>query len=216
MPRAGSVPDGLLPAQPALSVVRGDVRRTEREGHRRGAEDRVEGGRCDVEADADAGGVQGRAVLRAHSIRTMGRNAERTGAGRRATRSCPASTATRAESRWPRKGALPKRSGSSRSINTLLGRQVARCTAVLAQLRAQRARRSRRKCWPATSRSRGSSIDAAIAHFERAVRLEDGLVYTEPAEWHYPPRHALGAALLAAGRPRRGRNGLLGGSEAQS
>ena len=43
--------------------------------------------------------------------------------------------------------------------------------------------------------------DAAINHFERAVRLEDGLVYTEPYEWHYPPRHALGAALLEAGRP---------------
>jgi tetratricopeptide (TPR) repeat protein len=42
--------------------------------------------------------------------------------------------------------------------------------------------------------------DKAIVHFERAVRLEDALVYTEPAEWHYPPRHALGAALLAAGR----------------
>jgi tetratricopeptide (TPR) repeat protein len=42
--------------------------------------------------------------------------------------------------------------------------------------------------------------DAAIAHFERAVRLEDGLVYTEPSEWHYPPRQALGAALLEAGR----------------
>jgi tetratricopeptide (TPR) repeat protein len=43
--------------------------------------------------------------------------------------------------------------------------------------------------------------DAAIAHLERAVRLEDGLVYTEPSEWHYPPRHALGAVLLEAGRP---------------
>jgi tetratricopeptide (TPR) repeat protein len=42
---------------------------------------------------------------------------------------------------------------------------------------------------------------AAVAHLERAVRLEDGLVYTEPAEWHYPPRHALGAVLLEAGRP---------------
>jgi len=41
---------------------------------------------------------------------------------------------------------------------------------------------------------------AAIAHLERAVRLDDGLVYTEPAEWHYPPRHALGAVLLDAGR----------------
>ena len=43
--------------------------------------------------------------------------------------------------------------------------------------------------------------DIAVAHLERAVRLEDGLVYTGPAEWHYPPRHALGAVLLAAGRP---------------
>jgi len=44
-------------------------------------------------------------------------------------------------------------------------------------------------------------FDAAVDHYQRAVRLDDGLVYTEPAEWHYPPRHALGAALLAAGRP---------------
>ena len=43
--------------------------------------------------------------------------------------------------------------------------------------------------------------DAAITHLERAVRYEDALVYTEPAEWHYPPRHALGAVLLEAKRP---------------
>jgi tetratricopeptide (TPR) repeat protein len=43
--------------------------------------------------------------------------------------------------------------------------------------------------------------DKAIAQLERAVRLEDALVYTEPSEWHYPPRHALGAILLEAGRP---------------
>jgi len=43
--------------------------------------------------------------------------------------------------------------------------------------------------------------DRAIAHLERAVRLEDALVYTEPSEWHYPPRHTLGAVLLEAGRP---------------
>ena len=47
----------------------------------------------------------------------------------------------------------------------------------------------------------GKNYDAAIAHLERAVRLEDALVYTEPAEWHYPPRHALGAVLLEAKRP---------------
>ena len=43
--------------------------------------------------------------------------------------------------------------------------------------------------------------DTAVAHLSRAVRLEDGLVYTEPTEWHYPPRLALGAVLLDAGRP---------------
>jgi tetratricopeptide (TPR) repeat protein len=44
-------------------------------------------------------------------------------------------------------------------------------------------------------------FDSAVAHLERAVRLEDALVYTEPSEWHYPPRLALGAILLEAGRP---------------
>ena len=42
--------------------------------------------------------------------------------------------------------------------------------------------------------------DTAVAHLQRAVLLEDGLVYTEPSEWHYPPRLALGAVLLEAGR----------------
>ncbi len=45
------------------------------------------------------------------------------------------------------------------------------------------------------------NYDSAILHLERAVRLEDALVYTEPAEFHYPPRLSLGAILLAAGRP---------------
>ena len=44
-------------------------------------------------------------------------------------------------------------------------------------------------------------FDRAIAHLERTVRLEDSLVYTEPSEFHFPPRHALGAVLLEAGRP---------------
>jgi tetratricopeptide (TPR) repeat protein len=47
---------------------------------------------------------------------------------------------------------------------------------------------------------RRKDVVAAIASFDRAVRLEDGMVYTEPADWHAPVRHWLGAALLAAGR----------------
>lgn len=43
--------------------------------------------------------------------------------------------------------------------------------------------------------------ETAIANLSQAVRLDDGLVYTEPNEWHYPPRLALGAVLLDAGRP---------------
>ena len=50
--------------------------------------------------------------------------------------------------------------------------------------------------------ARRQDFGAAIAHLERAVRLEDGLVYTEPAEWHYPVRQLLADVLLRAGRPR--------------
>jgi len=45
------------------------------------------------------------------------------------------------------------------------------------------------------------NYDEAVTRLERAVRLEDALVYTEPAEFHYPPRQALGAVLLEAKRP---------------
>ena len=44
-------------------------------------------------------------------------------------------------------------------------------------------------------------FDEAVAALEYAVRLEDALVYTEPTEWVYPPRHALARVLLLAGRP---------------
>lgn len=44
-------------------------------------------------------------------------------------------------------------------------------------------------------------FDQAVAHLERAVRLEDALVYTEPSEFYAPPRLTLGAVLLEAGRP---------------
>jgi tetratricopeptide (TPR) repeat protein len=44
--------------------------------------------------------------------------------------------------------------------------------------------------------------DEAILHLDRAVRLQDGLPYTEPPDWYYPVRHNLGAVLLEAGRPR--------------
>ena len=48
--------------------------------------------------------------------------------------------------------------------------------------------------------ARQKQFDRAIAHFDRAIRLEDGLTYAEPPDWHAPVRHSLGAALLAAGR----------------
>jgi tetratricopeptide (TPR) repeat protein len=41
----------------------------------------------------------------------------------------------------------------------------------------------------------------AAAHLERAVRLEDGLLYNEPPDWYFPVRHVLGAVLLEAGLP---------------
>ncbi len=50
-------------------------------------------------------------------------------------------------------------------------------------------------------KARQGKYDKAIAHLERAVRLEDGNLYNEPPDWFQPVRHNLGAVLLEAGRP---------------
>ena len=42
--------------------------------------------------------------------------------------------------------------------------------------------------------------DAAIGHWKKAVEIQDTLNYDEPADWYYPVRESLGAALLAAGK----------------
>ena len=42
----------------------------------------------------------------------------------------------------------------------------------------------------------------AIAGWKRAVALEDGMAYNEPADWFYPMRHYLGASLLDARRAK--------------
>ncbi len=42
------------------------------------------------------------------------------------------------------------------------------------------------------------NLDLSIDHLKKAVALEDGLTYTEPAAWHIPTRQNLGAVLLKA------------------
>jgi predicted Zn-dependent protease len=49
--------------------------------------------------------------------------------------------------------------------------------------------------------ARRGDYAGAVAYLEKAVRLEDALVYTEPADWPLPVRHVLGNVLLEAGRP---------------
>lgn len=44
--------------------------------------------------------------------------------------------------------------------------------------------------------------DEAIARLQRAVLLQDGLMYNEPPDWYFPVRHYLGAVLLEAGLPQ--------------
>ena len=81
------------------------------------------------------------------------------------------------------------------------------------------------------ARAKGDG-EAEIAHWNRAVELQDHLNYMEPPEWHYPVREALGGALLRRGKaaeaemvfrkdlelnPRNGRSlfGLLQALKAQ-
>jgi predicted Zn-dependent protease len=47
---------------------------------------------------------------------------------------------------------------------------------------------------------RAGNVDEGIAALHEAVAREDGLRYDEPPDWIQPVRHALGAALLQAGR----------------
>jgi tetratricopeptide (TPR) repeat protein len=48
---------------------------------------------------------------------------------------------------------------------------------------------------------KSGDLPGAIAHFRKAQQLELALPYTEPAYWHRPVSHLLGAALLEAGQP---------------
>ena len=43
-------------------------------------------------------------------------------------------------------------------------------------------------------------MNGAIARFEKAAALQDGLTYMEPPYWYYPVRQSLAAALMQAGR----------------
>jgi hypothetical protein len=43
---------------------------------------------------------------------------------------------------------------------------------------------------------------AALQHWREAVAIQDTLNYDEPADWYYPVRESLGAALLAYGKPQ--------------
>ena len=49
---------------------------------------------------------------------------------------------------------------------------------------------------------RARSWNPAIAAWTRAVAQQDGFAYNEPADWFYPMRHYLGAALLDARKPK--------------
>jgi tetratricopeptide (TPR) repeat protein len=43
-------------------------------------------------------------------------------------------------------------------------------------------------------------LEKTVADLQVAVAMQDKLAYNEPADWHYPVRESLGAALLLAGR----------------
>ena len=49
--------------------------------------------------------------------------------------------------------------------------------------------------------ARGNS-SGAIEHWKKAAEVQDTLNYDEPADWYYPVRESLGAALLAAGNTK--------------
>jgi tetratricopeptide (TPR) repeat protein len=57
------------------------------------------------------------------------------------------------------------------------------------------------ECLAGELASERGDYEKAIAHLERGVRLQDGMIYNEPPDWHYPVRQSLGAVLLEMNRP---------------
>ena len=55
--------------------------------------------------------------------------------------------------------------------------------------------------WSEEFRDAARQFLRRVAHFDRAVRYEDALVYQEPPDWHVPARQNLANALMAANRP---------------
>lgn len=49
--------------------------------------------------------------------------------------------------------------------------------------------------------ARRQKYDEAVKILNEAIKVEDGLAYTEPPLWPIPVRHYLGAVLLTAGQP---------------
>jgi hypothetical protein len=47
--------------------------------------------------------------------------------------------------------------------------------------------------------ARNGDLEKAVSDLKAAVETQDKLAYNEPADWHYPVRESLGAALLTAG-----------------
>ena len=43
-----------------------------------------------------------------------------------------------------------------------------------------------------------------VAHWRKAVEIQDGFIYDEPPAWYYPLRESLGAELIRAGRAAEG------------
>ncbi len=58
-----------------------------------------------------------------------------------------------------------------------------------------------------------TDLDRAIALWREAAALEDQLAYNEPADWFYPVRPYLGAALLDAKRPKEAEAAFRGDLE---
>ncbi|HEY9637883.1 MAG TPA: hypothetical protein V6D14_31110 [Coleofasciculaceae cyanobacterium] len=44
------------------------------------------------------------------------------------------------------------------------------------------------------------NYEQAVAHLKSAIKFEDTMVYTEPADWYHPTRQSLGTVLLEANR----------------
>ena len=199
VPRPGPLPDGLLPAQHPLPLVRGH-----HGGRGQLAIDaaRKIASKVSDESSSELPLLASFRVVPYYALTRFGRWDEML------AEPAPADNFLFLKGTWhyarglafARQGPARRRGEGAGGGAPHRGRPGPRATRSSRPTRRPPSSPSPPRCWRASSRPAARTTTRRSRTSTAPCAWRTALVYTEPSEWHYPPRQALGAVLLDAGR----------------